>query len=265
MDRYKELNSEQQKFLHELKIQGTRSIDGWHSFFRRLAIFDKEGDLIRSSGCFLTAFFGIVILLSIGFILLLFIQGGRASEYIIAAGAMALSIIFFVVAKRYFKQYENRDIPNPIRCFLLPLLELLQQQSAGQSEMKLWVDLKPMHDLFDTEKVKNINRFNYLTVSVNLSDSRILDMTVGGYNDGTADDNRLTHSIDFSLTFDGNRYKLSGIKGDFEILEEKDKIILKNEYEEHSREVVVDDPGLDFHRFDRTFIAMQDAVKISHL
>lgn len=262
MDRYKELNSEQQKFIQELKIQGTRSIDGWHSFFRRLAIFDKEGDLIRSSGCFLTVFFGIIIAFSIIFIQLLFLQGGRLSEYIIAAGAIVLSIVFLILTKRYFKPYENRDIPNPIRRFLVPLLELLQQQSAGQSEMKLSVDLKPMHDLFERKKIKNINRFNYLTVSVNLSDSRILDMTVGGYNDGNPDDDRLTHALDFSLTFDGSRYSLSGVEGDFEIIESQEDIILKNEYEEHSRDVVVDDPGLDFHRFDKTFITMQEAVKM---
>ena len=108
----------------------------WHSFFLGLAHFDKRGDLLRSAGCFFNVFFSAIIFFGAVRLIFLLIGDDEATSFIIPVLAIVVSILFLVAANRYYKNFENRGIPNPLRSFLAPLLELLKQQSAGQAMME---------------------------------------------------------------------------------------------------------------------------------
>ncbi len=260
--KFNELSSEQQKFLHELSAKGTDTVNGWHDFFLGLAQFDKKGDKLRSAGCFFKTFFGLMFLFGVSFAILSLIQGEDGSSFIIPILAIIISILSLVVANRYYKDFENRDIPNPLRRFFVPFLELLKVQSAGSSPMELDIDLVPMHELFGTKEVGNDNdAFDYIRLSCNLPHSGTLKMKVGAHGKTHTDKDKLTHTIVFSITCDAASHQLTGKTGDFEIKEVDGKIILQHEYEEHSRSIIVDDPGLDFHLFSPAFNEMIEAVE----
>ena len=87
-------------------------------------------------------------------------------------------------------------------------------------------------------------------------------MKVGAHGKTHTDKDKLTHTIDFSITYDVNVYQSSGTTGAFAIKEEEGKIIVQHKYKEHSRSNIQDDPGLDFHRFSDVFKSMQAAVKM---
>ncbi|MDA0196687.1 MAG: hypothetical protein O2887_16900 [Bacteroidetes bacterium] len=264
--KFKELSPEQQKFIEELQIEDTRTIDAWHSLFLGLAHFDKRGDLLRSAGCFFNTFFSAIIFFGVVWIILLIIDGDGLISYILPILAIVVSIILFSAAKRYYKEFEDRDIPNPLRSFLVPLLELLQQQSAGDSMMKLTLDLKPMGDLIGTKvEEETTDPFDYLSLSTKLPDSGMLAMKVSARGVRYPDNFRLTHVVVLKITYDGNTYHLAEGEGSFNITQEDNKIILKAKYKEHCKDKVEHDPGPHYRKFADLFLAIQEAVeKKSH-
>jgi len=262
MDKFKDLSPDQQKFIHELEIKDTKTIIEWENFFLPLALFDRKGDFLRSAGCFFKTFFGLIIFFSVVFIGFYLIKGEEMTNLIIPAVAIVVSILLLTGANQYYKEYEDRDIPNPLRSFFVPFLELLKQQSAGKSMMELAIDLNSMSDLNDKKAVdKTTDRFTYLSLLVKLPDSGILNLKIGAHGIKETDHYKLTHAIIFSLTYDGNNYQLGEEEGPFEILENQEKIVLQNKYAEHSRSKVEDDPGPDYHIFRETYTAMHGAIK----
>ncbi len=261
---FDDLTREEQEFVKEKRIGGNKTIDEWLKFFTPLALFDKKGDLIRMNGNYIKAVwaFGIVFGIYMG---LLFMFSGVARQEFIKPGiVIVLSSLILMITNKLFDKFESRDLPNLLRGFTVPFLELLQRESGRQVTLNLQLDLNRIDtledEIADEEKTDVIN---YLVASVKLPDSGLLELKVDGTGTKRPFNSRykLVHSLALTLIFDGTIFRTSGTDNSYETTEKDNKIIIREEYTQVSEAPIELDPGPDLDQFADKLNAMSKAVE----
>ena len=270
---FNDLTSEEQEFVKEKKIAGDRTIDEWLTFFTPLALFDKKGDLIRRSGNYIKALLAFLIVFGLFMGYLSLFNEIAPKEFIVPGIIIVVSALLLIITNKWFDKYEGRDLPNLLRGFLVPFLELLKNKSGSQETLNLQLDLSGIDGLEEElAKDEKTDVINYLVASVKLPDSGLLELKVDGMGTKRPFYSRyklrpfysrykLIHTIVLTNSYDSTIFRLSGNGGSFEISEKDNKIIIKDAYNEQSESPIESDPGPNLEQFWDRLDAMSSVVE----
>lgn len=261
---YNNLSKEEVEFINERKVDSTKSIDEWLNYFIPLAHLDKKGDMLRRNGNYVKAFwaFWIVFGLYMGFLYVF--NGVAMKEVMISLIIIVVSSTLLIISDKWFDKYKKRDIPNLMRGFVVPYLEFLEKKAGGDAHLKMHLDLSKIHDL--EEEIADLEqreKINYMQGSVGLKDGSILELTIDGTGVKRPYYSRykLKHSISIENTYNGTDFQLLEDTGLFRILEEGNKIILQDQYEEQSESPIESDTGPDLEALSERLSTMGSVVE----
>lgn len=261
---FNDLTSEEQEFVKEKKIAGDRTIDEWLTFFTPLALFDKKGDLIRRNGNYIKALWAFLIVFGLFMGYLYMFNEIAPKEFIGPGIIIVVSALLLNITNKWFDKYEGRDLPNLLRGFLVPFLELLKNKSGSQETLNLQLDLSGIDGLEEElAKDEKTDVINYLVASVKLPDSGLLELKVDGMGTKRPFYSRykLIHTMVLTNSYDSTIFRLSGNGGSFEISEKDNKIIIKDAYNEQSESPIESDPGPNLEQIWDRLDAMGSVVE----
>lgn len=261
---FNDLTREEQQFVKEKKIAGDRTIDEWLTFFTPLAFFDKKCDIIRRNGNYIKALWAFLIVFGL-FVGYIYLFNEIAPKEFIAPGIIiAVSALLLFLTNKWFDRYEDRDLPNLLRGFLVPFLKLLKNKIGSRETLNLQLDLSGINDL-EEELVEDekTDVINYLVASLKSPDLGLLKLKVDGM--GTKrpyySHYKLIHTLVLTNSYDGTIFRLAGDGGSFEISEKDNKIFIKDAYNEQSESPIESDPGPNLEKFRDRLDAMSSVVE----
>jgi hypothetical protein len=128
---YQSLTPDQKIFVQEKRIEGTYTPEQWLVFFSKIAEYDTLRDASKGKftglGCTFVALTVASVIL--GFVILILLP--------LALLMIVAMIIFFV-----FFSKRRKDVPNHLRQFIVPLLQILREEMKHREPMFLRVDLR---------------------------------------------------------------------------------------------------------------------------
>ena len=261
---FNDLTKEAKAFIEERKINDSKTIIEWLNFFTPLALFDKKGDITRRNSNYVKAFwaFGIVYGLYTGFLFMF--SGQSTRDTLGAAIVIVVSAVFLILTNKWFERYEIRDIPNLLRGFVLPFLELMKKKAGGEASLVMGMDLGEIHDLEDKEAHSDqTGRISYMKASVGLMDSGLLELNI----DGTGvkrpyySKYKLRHTVRITNSYDSGNFQKANHHEAFQTIEKNNRISFSYEYDEQSESPIGADTGPDLDEIKDILVTMSKLVE----
>ncbi len=139
---YKTLDEEQKALIKNGQLDKAHSPLYWVSFFNKIATFDEVSDLTRGKlgtwaaalifvGIFLNTIVAATLLTNELYFLYTLLQ-------IILAGAILIGLLMLP----FYFYLTNKDVPNYVREFVMPLLVILNEEMEAEELLHLKIDLR---------------------------------------------------------------------------------------------------------------------------
>lgn len=261
---YDDLSSDGQEFIKKPKVADSMTIEEWLKFFGPLAMFDKRIDSIRQKGNYIMALWAFWIVFGMYMLLIFMFNHAAPMNFIAPAILIVAASLLLYVTDKFFDKYESKDVPNLLRGFLVPFLELLKKRYGDQVEMKLDLDLKKIGDLEDIEAYDNeTDKFNYLSASMKLEDSTLLNLTMDakGVSRPLYSYYKLKHYLQLEGSYDSTLFQVSADNDSLQISENGNQIVIKDTYKEQSDAAIEADTGPDLYQFARMLSEMRNVAE----
>jgi hypothetical protein len=141
-NKYFWLNAEQRQVIHRKQLNGTHSAEQWLTLLSKLADFDELAGKARSKlGAWMTA---------LGF--LLFFSGCSATFFAeffprrspilpLTFTGIGVGLVLILIMGLINRYLRRRDLHDPLRYFVVPLLVVLKEETKAQEPIQLFVAL----------------------------------------------------------------------------------------------------------------------------
>ena len=168
---YWKMNPEEKQLIRKRMIDGTHTVDQWLTLIEQSAKFDHYADAVRS---YLGKRSAMMLIFAFAALILGAAFGLSEPEFypIFYAGAIIGGVLFLVgmIFYGFYFYLKSRDIPNHLRLFVVPLLQVLKEEVGDLTFLHIQSDLrKKARKDNETHREKNykdtlINRFGWLFV-----------------------------------------------------------------------------------------------------
>ncbi|MGD1842633.1 MAG: hypothetical protein ACFB0B_17320 [Thermonemataceae bacterium] len=173
-----ELTPEQQALIKKLRIEGTHTAEEWLELLQEIVLYDTNNDAARKKLTNTMTLTGILAFIS------LFIIGGFPPILFLT---LLLLLVLIVAAVLYYR-LKGSDLPNLLRFYIFPLINVLKEESQAQAPLTIHAYLgKKVSEEFLVKEEANSNRgypkvrtshyeVPFLFVDTRLSDGSLLSI-----------------------------------------------------------------------------------------